>query len=120
MTFRHKDFFLRRPLVNDTFEAKRLKFAKDTNKPILSEINKAKNMKKVKLPGLFSPRVRKKGVQKASNVFKNILNKDLEKYYDHERPKLKERIYYLDHTAEVLENFRRITESEEYDKVLHE
>ena len=82
MTFRHKDFFLRRPLINDTFEVKRLGFAKKTNQPILSEVNKASNVKKVKLPGLFSPRVRKKGIQKASNVFKGILNRDLEKYYE--------------------------------------
>lgn len=111
MSFRHKDFFLKRPLINDTFEAKRLKFARQTNKAHLSEVVKTPNPKKIKLRGLFSPSVRKNVVQKASNVFKGILNRDLEKYYDAERVKLKERIYYLDHTAEVLENFRRITES---------
>ena len=36
-----------------------------------------------------------------------------------DRGHLHEKFYYLDHTAEVLENYRRIQENEIFDKVLH-
>ena len=38
---------------------------------------------------------------------------------ENDRGHLHEKFYYLDHTAEVLENYRRIQENEIFDKVLH-
>ena len=37
-----------------------------------------------------------------------------------ERDDLGRKFFYLDHTAEVLENYRRIEENNIFDKVLHE
>ena len=39
---------------------------------------------------------------------------------DQERDTLGRKFFALDHTAEVLENYRRIKENEIYDKILHE
>ena len=33
---------------------------------------------------------------------------------------MSEKFYYLDHTAEVLENYRKIQENKIYDRVLHD
>lgn len=33
---------------------------------------------------------------------------------------MRKKFFYLDHTAEVLENYRRIKENEIFDKVLHD
>ena len=40
--------------------------------------------------------------------------------YENDKDRLAEKFYYLDHTAEVLENYRKLQENIIFGKVLHE
>ena len=44
----------------------------------------------------------------------------MDSVYDNDIDRLSEKFFYLDHTAEVLENYRKIQENVIFDRVLHD
>ena len=56
----------------------------------------------------------------ANQALKKETSEALHKIEYFEKEKLGERFFYLDHTAEVLENYRRLQEKKIFNHVLHE
>lgn len=65
---------------------------------------------------------------KTNPTFGSFANKELRRQatagvdsvYMNDKDRLYEKFYYLDHTAEVLENYRKIQENLIFDRVLHD
>ena len=87
----------------------------------LSEVAQAEEMPKKRRAYLDTS-------QKNNPEFGSFANKVLRKQataavdsiYDDEKQRLGQKFYYLDHTAEVLENYRKMQENKIYDRVLHD
>ena len=50
---------------------------------------------------------------------KRQATKAVDKIWDEEGGSLRNKFFYLDHTAEVLENYRRVKENELFNHILH-
>ena len=58
--------------------------------------------------------------RKANIGLKKQVNEAVDDIYRSEYSDLSKKIFYLDHTAEVLENYRRLQENKIFDKILHD
>lgn len=56
----------------------------------------------------------------ANRVLRKQAVQGVDSAYSAEKGRMGEKFYYLDHTAEVLENYRKIQENKIFDRVLHD
>ena len=100
-------------MVKQLMEVRQQNWEDERAKVPLSRVKKD-----TKLDGIFMTG-RRGSARVASKMLKKNMNFKLEREYTREQPYLRRKIYYLDHTAEVLENLRRITEAREHRALLH-
>ena len=56
----------------------------------------------------------------ANKVLRKQAQEGVDSVYENDKDHLAEKFYYLDHTAEVLENYRKLQENIIFGKVLHD
>ena len=56
----------------------------------------------------------------ANKMLKKTATKGVDQAINSEKQDMQEKYYFLDHTAEVLENYRKFEENKIFDRVLHD
>ena len=67
-----------------------------------------------------SPRTNPKFTSFANRTLRKQAVEGVNSIQRDEKARLGEKFYYLDHTAEVLENYRKINENKIFDRLLHD
>lgn len=58
-------------------------------------------------------------LRRINNALTTTIKKNVGQLLENEIPSLREKIFLLDHTAEVLENYRKVKENEIFNHILH-